>query len=598
MTTPAAGTGFVAVSSQQGKGPDLAAALAAGAGAAPTESSAPGLQVGTWGGVPLAPGAALVLTEELRRHERELDATAVGRMLTQHDPGLGEVLPTFAAVVLADGALTACTDALGFRHLYYRTGAGWAAVSTSARMLALLGGSSIDPKGVAVQSMLGWQLRDRTLFSGVRKVRAGTLVTLRDGTLAQRCYLAARPSESLPLGDAVVAMRDMLRAYVGAYLDDHPDAILQLTGGQDSRLLLSAVDPRRRAGLRAVTLGRRGTPDVDIAARMSERYGLRHEILSLDGLDELGADELYERCRCATDALELGADPLARAALDFAESRALPGPRISGLGGEVARGFYYLGRRANASVTATRARRLAEWRMFANEAAEPAALHPDFRGWAREFAIQEVQSIVAGTGRPWLAATDELYLAHRMQRWAGVTETAVSAVRRVVNPMLDDRWIRTADAVSPSDKAGSTYLARIQVALDEELAALPLDGRPSPATFASPSRWAGATQRGAAVARKAARKAAQRAVGGRRAPAGGDVVAAGVVQSWRARPELLGRLAEDRVVSAEWVDDLLAGRTGAAPATVAFVMNYARAQETVDRASALDGPPNADRSGP
>ena len=73
------------------------------------------------------------------------------------------------------------------------------------------------------------------------------------------------------------------------------------------------------------------------------------------------------------------ADPLAHAALAMAEARAQPGVRISGLGGEVARGFYYFGRPRTTPVTRQRVERLARWRMFTNESVPADALDPDVR---------------------------------------------------------------------------------------------------------------------------------------------------------------------------------------------------------------------------
>lgn len=495
---------------------------------------------------------------------------------------LAQMLPTFGAVQQRGSAVTATTDALGFRHLFYRVGDGWAAVSTSARVLAELAPTALDRDGLAVQSLLGWQLRGRSMFESVTKVPAGRLVEIQDGRLRVDAFTDEPDDERIGLTDAVASMSSMLRGYLGAYLDDHRDAVLQLTGGQDSRLLLSAIEPRRRNGLRVMTLGRPDSPDVRIAAGLARRYGMRHEILSVDGLDALDPEEAYARCVAAAGAIELGADPLAWAALDFAEARAMPGPRISGLGGEVARGFYYLGRDGNGPVTEARARRLADWRMFVNEAVESSALRPEFRERAREVAHAEVLAALAEGGRSWFEATDEFYLGQRMQHWAGATESPVSARRRIVNPMLDDRWIATVRALAPADKAGSRFLARLQIELDADLAGLPLEGRPSPATYVTPglrSSW----QRGTTTVAKAGRKLGQRARRRGRPPVGGEILAGAVMRHWRAHPDSLTGLAESDVVEPAWLDEVLAGRHEPGPSTVAFLLNLSLAADAERR---------------
>lgn len=577
--------GFAAVSAAGGCPPALASAIKAVAPEAVCDGAHAGLQTATWGVTDesLVSGRALVLTREVRRRNRPLGPEEVARMLAAGDrQALAQMLPTFGAVQQRGHAVTATTDALGFRHLYYRVGDGWAAVSTSARVLARLAPTTLDRDGLAVQSLLGWQLHGHSLFESVTKVPAGRLVEIRDGRLRMDAFTDEPDDDRIGLTDAVASMSSMLRGYLGAYLDDHPDAVLQLTGGQDSRLLLSAIEPRRRRGLRVMTLGRPDSPDVRIAAGLARRYGMRHETLSVDGLDALEPEEAYARCVAAAGAIELGADPLAWAALDFAEVRALPGPRISGLGGEVARGFYYFGRDGNGPVTEARARRLADWRMFVNEAVAPPALRPEFRERAREVGHAEVLAALADGGRSWFEATDELYLGQRMQHWAGATESPVSARRRIVNPMLDDRWIATVRALAPADKARSRFLARLQIELDADLARLPLEGRPSPATYVTPglrSSW----RRGTSTAAKAGRKLGQRVRRRGRPPVGGEILADAVTRHWRAHPDSLAGLAESEVVEPSWLDGVLEGRHDPGPSTVAFLLNLSLAADAVRR---------------
>jgi asparagine synthase (glutamine-hydrolysing) len=327
-----------------------------------------------------------------------------------------------------------------------------------------------------------------------------------------------------------------------------------------------------------VTLGGRGEPDVDIAAELAARYGMRHELLSLAGLGELGPAEAHELCLDAARRLDFSADPLAHAALSYAEARSEPGPRLSGLGGEVARGFYYLGLRTGAPVSRRRAERLARWRMFVNEAVPAEALDPAYADWARAFATAEVVRVLAETGEPWLAATDRLYLGHRMQRWGGVTETAVCLDREVVNPMLDDRFISIANALAPLDKRNSRFLSRLQLALDPELGSIPLDGRPAPAAYAHRSARNSARQT-AATAQKAGRKVEQRLRGRNRPPAGGELLAARVVAHWRTDPAVLEPLAALDVFRPSWLDALLAGEQQPATSAVALMVNLLAASE-------------------
>jgi asparagine synthase (glutamine-hydrolysing) len=528
----------------------------------------------TWGALATPPyGDALLLTATARRHERNLTPAEADRLILEERVELREVLPTFAAVARTPaGRTSVATDYLGFRHIYYGRREGTAVISTSSQVCAAALRTELDLEAVAVQSALGWQLGQRTLFTGVTKLAAGGIATLEHGDLALSSYLCEHLDRTWSLDDAVPAAAAVLRTSMATYVEEHPDAGLQLTGGQDSRLLLSAIPRPLRRGLRVVTLGVPGDADVDIASALAHRYGMRHELLSLDGLGELDPAEAYERCLSAARRVDFSTDPLAHAALTLAEERSEPGPRISGLGGEVARGFYNFGHPTSSSVTPRRAERLARWRMFVNEAVPTEALDPLFADRAREFATHEVARVLAGTARPWMVATDELYLGHRMQRWGGATETAVCLDREIVNPMLDDRFIGIATGLSPDAKRNSRFLSRLQLELDLELAALPLDDRPPPAAYAHRS-LRNSVQLTTATAHKARRKIAQRARRQLRPPAGGEVLAAKVVSHWRQSPTALDSLRDLDVFREEWLDDLVKGQHQPPTSAVALVVN-------------------------
>ncbi len=545
-----------------------------------------GLVVATWGGLEPAPDGTLLLSRGPRRHERDLRVDEVGDLLARRDvASLAEVIAPFAALRhLPGGELVAVTDGLGFRHVYHAQWAGRAAVSTSARLLARLGGSPLDLDAITLQSLLGWQVGDATLFSGVTKLAAGTLVHLADGRLALE-RAPVRDLGPLALDDAVDAAADLLRTHLTAYVEDHPDAVVQLTGGQDSRILLSAVPPALRVGLGAMTLRVPGSPDSDIAADIAVRSRLRHHVEELTDLATLPPADALEACLVASARLEQMADPVALAGLTMAEAHVDQGHRIAGLGGEVARGFYYLGNPRDTTVTRAKVARLTSWRMFANEAIDPAALREELRRDARERAVERIHDLMAATGKEWLAATDDFYLEQRMQRWAGVTDTAVCLDRSMVNPMLDDRFIAIAQALSPESKRGSRFLARLQMALDPELGRLPLDGRPPPEAYAEPG-LRNRVRSARTLARKAAVKARQRIGHDTRPPAGGAVLAGKVVQQWRREPALLRAALVHDVLDEAWIERVAAGEVDPAPSTVAFVLNLAALGADHDVASA------------
>ncbi|WP_446664589.1 hypothetical protein [Flexivirga sp. B27] len=557
---------------QQEHHPDPDAALRSAGTAEPTCGQQGHIAVRTWGRLATPNNDSSIVLSGLARGPRS--SISPGQIdLTKGTAGahsIADLMPPFGAVQITGDTALAVTDALGYRHLYQRRCDGWSAVSTSSLVLAHLDTPRMDRNAIAVQAMLGWQLGDRTLFEGVTKLRQRERVTMTGGRSLTDHYAPEPSRAGVAARDAVNEAATLLREYLVDYLDEHPDAILQLTGGIDSRILLAAIPPERRRGLRVLTLeSGPGSEDVRIAGRIAERYGMRHLVQGLSGLDGFDPAEAHALVMSAAKDLNGMADPVAHAALLCVESSFPQGDRISGLGGEVARGFYYVGPAFDYPVSKPFTRTLAGWRMYANDSVAPAALNPEFSSWAREFATKEIHRVLLESGMPWLQATDELYLYERMQRWAGVTDSAVCLGRATVNPMLDPRFIAIANSLPPAAKAHARFLAQLVCRLDTDLAEIPLDGRLAPSAYASP----GLRQRMAnsvPMAQKARRKVIQRIRRDRRPPAGGDTLSALLAEHWRRNPELLDPVRGTQIFDNEWIDALLAGGD-ADPSTTALL---------------------------
>lgn len=515
---------------------------------------------------------SLGLSPVVRTTDRAVPPSEITDQLRQNPAALAHLLPPFAAAAGSDQGVTVVVDSMGFRQLFHSAPNtnGPAALATSALVLGSAIAPKLDDTALAVQSLLGWQLGQRTLFTGVVKLAPGVVARLTEAGLE----LTPPPTEDespLRLMDAVRTGAKLLRQSLEALLDENSEAVIQLTGGQDSRLLLSAVPQSRRSGLRAMTLGVSGG-DVAVATDLARRYGLRHEVHGMASLEDLTPVEAWRLAR--TSAINLGAmsDPLAHAALTVAESSFEQGTRISGLGGEVARGFYYLGRVHERPVTRAEATQLATWRMFVNEAIETGLLTDEFSAWSRDAAFNEVFVALAATGRDWDRATDDLYLRHRMQRWAGLTDTAVAHRRTVINPMLDNDFLSIARRLRPADKANSLFLAKLQMELDPELGRIPLEGRPAPIAYAEPGLRHSARQK-VTTGKRLVHKAFQRLQGANRPPAGGAVLAAKVVAHWRSQPEILSSLPQSSIVNNAWLDKVLDQTIQPRPSSVAFLTN-------------------------
>lgn len=518
--------------------------------------------VTVWGAVPrVGSGYALALDPASR------DGDAPGPPASGGSPPAGELQPTRRG-------WGATLDPLGFRQFYGRDEEGWSAVSTDAAALALAP-SGVDLGSVAVAAHLGWLVGQSTLFAGVRVLPYGATLTA-DG-------IAEGPAPGWTEGGAgcpVQRAARMLRESLTAFLDRRPDAELQLTGGLDSRLLLAAIPPGRRRGLAAMTL--RTTPaEVAIADALARRYGLDHTWREQETITATPPEEAFAVARRTARRLLGGADPLAAAAVELAEGDRSDRPRLIGLGGEVARGFYYAGPPRWQHIDPGRIRRLAAWRLFANESVPTGMLDPAFASWAQGEAMRRVTAaMLVRRHDDWFRLTDDFYLRQRTRRWAGTLASAFCFERRGFNPMLEPAFVALVSSLPPAEKRNSRFLARVLEALDPELARLPLEGRPAPTTYAHPTA-ADRARIMAGTVGKVRRKVVQRMIRAPRPPVGGAALSQLVVDEFRAQPGLIEGLLPLGILNGSWLDRVMDGRESAAPSATGLLLSLVAVTESL-----------------
>jgi asparagine synthase (glutamine-hydrolysing) len=507
-------------------------------------------------------------------HGEHVDTSDVSQRLAAGDELINLAAPFAVATVDDSGRLSVATDHAGLRHIYAAQGDGWAAVSSSARDLARLVGAGLDRESMGVFRLVGHHLGTATPYRGVTKLAPGRICRLADGKLTVEPYPAMVSAPGpVRFESAVGRHAERLRATVEGFLDTHPGAVLELSGGLDSRMVLAAIPPSRRHEVRALTLTHPGSTDAPVAAALAARSGMAHQLIDLTAMAEVEPHEAYQAALDAALRLDAQGSPLGVAALDWVERQVQASPRLSGHGGELARGAYYM-QRQHPHVRPVLVDRLARWWVVAN-AVPDRVLTPEFAAASRHETKRRLQEIFASYQTDWLTATDEFYLRERLHRWAGLTMTDAVMTRVVANPLLDPNILTLARAVPPEYRVGSRYAVRVLDRLDPDLARLPLGSGVRPVALSrrfTLSRQLGEnTVRGFAV--KAAGKV-WRQIGRSRPRGGGLALLAGAVTAHlRAHPELVAPAADTGLLSEEWLDDYLSGRTNASPATIDMIVN-------------------------
>ncbi|MEJ3747172.1 asparagine synthase-related protein [Actinomycetes bacterium KLBMP 9797] len=522
------------------------------------------------------PASAFALCRGVRtwRGERVAVGDAHGRLVAGRD--LVNLAAPFAIAAVDDGGrLSVATDHVGLGHVYAARGAGWAAVSSSARELARLSGAPLDHEAMGVFRLVGHHLGTLTPYRGITKIPPGSIWRVADGELTVEPY-PGPAAEPVPLatGAAVRRHGELLRAAVGGFLDTHPGTVIELSGGLDSRTVLAAIPPERRGEVRALTLGHPGSTDIAVAAGLAQRYGMPHQIIDLTAMADVEPAEAYRAAIAAAERLDGLGSPLGAAALDWVERQVGGDPRLGGHGGELARGAYYM-QRQHPRVEPGLVDRLAAWWVTANHAVPDEVLEPAFAAHSRATTRQRLRETFAGYRTDWLTATDEFYLRERLHRWAGLTLTDAASHRVVANPLLDPEVLTVIRGVPREQRSGSRYAARVLDWLDADLARLPLGSGLRPISLSRQvtlSRQLGEnTVRG--FAQKAVNKVGRRFGRPANPAVGTAALAAAVTAHLRRHPDLLAPAVGTGLVNVAWVDDYLSGRADASPPTVDLLLN-------------------------
>lgn len=249
----------------------------------------------------------------------------------------------FALAVLdqARGRLILVSDAVGSYPLYYcrradGTFAFGPAVAPVVRALALK--TSVDIEAVSSYLAFGFPFGARTLHEDVRLVPAAAVVScdLRTGTVGELTYAQAADYFSGPRGrreDYVHEVVETFRHAVRRSVEGDCRIGLSLSGGLDSRAILSAVDGQAPR-LTTCTVGVEGCADQAIAAQLATSAGTRHRFLPL-GQEYLSAFlPQLRRMVALTDGMYLSHGLTEMLALGFFE-RADFAVLLRGHGGEL-----------------------------------------------------------------------------------------------------------------------------------------------------------------------------------------------------------------------------------------------------------------------
>jgi asparagine synthase (glutamine-hydrolysing) len=188
-------------------------------------------------------------------------------------------------------------DRLGVKPLCYMESGGRLAFASTPRALHDAGlAGDLDPQAVAEYLEFGYVTDDRSIYHGVHKVPAATILEWSDGRIRTREYWSlpeARVSGGPGFGEAVDETERLLLKSVELRLNADVPVGSLLSGGIDSSLVCWAV-AKLGGDLTAFTVGTPGDPldETSDAVLTAKHLGIRHRVIQLTQEDEPEIDDL------------------------------------------------------------------------------------------------------------------------------------------------------------------------------------------------------------------------------------------------------------------------------------------------------------------
>lgn len=459
--------------------------------------------VGATAALAVAPPAVGTAQDIVRTPDRQVSIAAFGTWLPlpaqagkdaawlldqylAHGPaGLARRLQGLFALLIVDERQQQAhvvADRCGSLHVYWRKWAGGHAVSLSSAVLAMLGDTRFDPVGVHEFVAAGILYEDRSLWQGVRKLGPATVLSFdRAGARMQSYWqFSELQPESLPLDAAIEQTQHALVAVLKALPGADRPLVSDLTGGYDSRFLLSGLLAAQRPFATTVS-GPADHPDAAVAARIAKELGLRHGRIASPSLPD---PEAFDAAVRMTDG-EFDAFDYARILAIHRRLSASYAMSLNGSFGELARGYWWellwprLAQRRPLDVAMVARKR------FAAVPYDKSVFAP-----AAQLNLAEHMTAVAGraiaplTGFPNTAQMDCVYYSLRMQRWQGRIASSTQQLWPAFSPIAFAEVLEPILAAKAATRFRSLFVRASLARFAPRLAEIPLEHGypPQPAT--------------------------------------------------------------------------------------------------------------------
>lgn len=377
----------------------------------------------------------------------------------------------FATIEAQKDSVRVTTDPLGMLPIFVGVGACGQRVVTDSIREANGGAlpAVLDPVGCASFVALGWPLGDRTLYDGWSVLPAGDS-QVRDGSIESAGDLLpvlARDSRRMSAKVAARQVLPLIARLAAERLRQDEGTVLPLTGGQDSRVILTACLVGGASPI-CVTRGDEEDPDVELARRIASLARCRHVLLRED------ADHAAANWRALARVLMNRTDGMVSLwqVADVADHASPYSSWLGGVGGEIARRYW----NQKATLDRSASREAIVSALHGRLATNPGGLlRPEVFAAFGQALRERLEELAAPLADP-RDLPDVVYAKERVRRWGGANARKLPPGHETIPVLASRPWYHAAFAIPPEERVGCALLREVVRAGAPRLLGIPLVG--------------------------------------------------------------------------------------------------------------------------
>jgi asparagine synthetase B (glutamine-hydrolysing) len=347
------------------------------------------------------------------------------------------------AIIIFDGrdkSLNVVTDRGGIQHIYIAKLQYSYVLSTSSLALASVIPVHLNRLSIVDYFLVGHLLEQKTFFKEIDKIDQATWVSFIGGKVNKHRYWLP-PAEikgNAKIGDIAKELANELKKAVSGRIGPTNDTSIEITGGFDTRVNLACAATSGKAFL-ACTIGEPDSAEVRVAQQLQRIQHFPHYVLSpAKDIQDRFLDDLY-LIHALTDGESNCLNLIASPSYNRQMAK-LRQASISGVGGEILRGFYYISHKGVPNRAKNiRIRRLIALKMLPNIGCKPEIFSDAFPPDYRDVLERSVGNCFLNTKEKSIFwRLDNFYLKARQQRFVGRSSTFNNFFYRQELPFLDN----------------------------------------------------------------------------------------------------------------------------------------------------------------